>query len=56
MKKQKGYSTVEYLVGAGVVAGIALGAFIYTLLPAADSVEEQQPDTYYSDYYLTDEG
>ncbi|MFD1363088.1 hypothetical protein [Lentibacillus salinarum] len=55
MKKQNGYSTVEYLVGAGVVAAIALAAFIYTLLPAADAVEEHQPDTYYSDYYRADE-
>lgn len=55
MKKEHGFSTVEYLVGAGVVVAIALGAFIYTLLPAVETVENNQPDTYYSDYYQSNE-
>lgn len=50
-KKEKGFSTLEYLIGAVVVVAIALGAFIYTLLPAEHAVKDQQPQTYYGDYY-----
>ncbi|GGK33260.1 hypothetical protein GCM10010965_27640 [Caldalkalibacillus thermarum] len=42
---------VEYLIGIGIVAAIALAAFIYTILPAAENLDESVPETYYSDYY-----
>jgi len=51
VKEKHGFSTIEYLVGAGVVVAIALGVFIYTLLPAVNDMEDYKPDIYYSDYY-----
>ncbi|HEX7064322.1 MAG TPA: hypothetical protein VF199_04580 [Bacillales bacterium] len=52
-KKNQGFATVEYIVGAGVVATLAVAAFIYILLPAEEAVVHQQPDTYHADYYRT---
>lgn len=51
MRGQSGHSTIEYIVGAGVVAAIAVIAFIHFLLPAEQSVKDHQPPTYYGDYY-----
>lgn len=52
--EERGFSTVEYLIGAGIVAGIALAAFIFSILPASESLDESLPETYYSDYYSHD--
>lgn len=49
--EQRGFSTIEYLIGAGVVAGAAIAAFILVIGPATSELEEMAPDQYEVDYY-----
>ena len=49
-RDESGASTLEYLVGAGVVAAMG-GYLLSVLLPSANQVKESLSETIYADYY-----
>jgi type II secretory pathway component PulJ len=53
-RRNKGFATIEYIVGIAIVAAIALIAFVYHLLPAIHHYQEIQPKIYQGDYYNSD--
>lgn len=52
-RDESGASTLEYLVGAGVVAAMG-GYLLSVLLPSVNYVKDTTSQTIYADYYLTE--
>ncbi|HEY9745414.1 MAG TPA: hypothetical protein V6C99_04275 [Oculatellaceae cyanobacterium] len=49
-RDESGVSTIEYLIGASVLAAIG-GYLLSVLMPSVYQVEESSSETIYADYY-----